>query len=122
MKKRIRNISPIVRPLELSRVKTLTVGEESERITGRRLQERNERFLRQHPLCVACARRDMVTAAVQVDHRIPLHAGGHDTLDNLQGLCLECHAVKNAQEARDRAAGTTLHHAAPRATKEPGFA
>jgi 5-methylcytosine-specific restriction endonuclease McrA len=38
-----------------------------------------------------------------VDHTIPLHLGGSDDPANKQLLCDDCHAVKTAQEAKDRA-------------------
>jgi 5-methylcytosine-specific restriction enzyme A len=52
------------------------------------------RFLRQHPLCVFCKQRGIVSAAVVVDH-IEGHSGLRDPAfwrpSNLQGLCFRCH-------------------------------
>jgi hypothetical protein len=39
-----------------------------------------------------------------VDHVVPLIDGGDKTLENLQLLCVPCHKVKTAREARVRAA------------------
>ena len=51
------------------------------------------------PLCRHCAEAGRVTAAVLVDHIVPLPAGTHDR-ENLQPLCQRCHAVKTAGERR----------------------
>lgn len=49
------------------------------------------------PLCRHCAATGRLTAAVLVDHIVPLPAGTHDR-KNLQPLCQQCHAVKTATE------------------------
>ncbi len=49
------------------------------------------------PLCRHCAEAGRVTAAVLVDHIVPLPAGTHDR-ENLQPLCQQCHAVKTTSE------------------------
>jgi len=36
------------------------------------------------------------------DHVTPLHLGGSDELDDLQGLCRPCHKAKTADERRQR--------------------
>jgi 5-methylcytosine-specific restriction protein A len=46
--------------------------------------------------CRGCGR--VTTNRPQVDHIVPLRAGGTDALDNLQTLCLRCHAAKTRQE------------------------
>ena len=69
------------------------------RIRGRKLQERRARYLAANPLCKHCMAKGRVTAAQQVDHVIPLHKGGADCFDtNGQGLCVECHKAKTAQD------------------------
>jgi 5-methylcytosine-specific restriction protein A len=106
---KLQTLKPRVQRANLLRVATLSVDHEVERLSGRRLQERNARILETHPLCVCCQAKGIVRAAVQVDHRIPLHLGGTDSDDNLQGLCKKCHDEKSAQEARDRAQGVAMH-------------
>ena len=50
------------------------------------------------PLCPhCCSRVGRVTAAVSVDHIVPLPEGDHDP-QNLQPLCSRCHAIKTAKE------------------------
>ena len=67
-----------------------------------RWQRARLRFLRDHPLCVACAAAGLVVAAAAVDHR-----EGHSTgqwrerfWDEAawQPLCLDCHNSKSARE------------------------
>lgn len=57
--------------------------------------------LRETPLCVACALKDCVTAAIVVDHVIPIKRGGDRyARANLQALCIACHNAKTAREQR----------------------
>ena len=39
-----------------------------------------------------------IPPAFQIDHRVPLHEGGPDILDNLWALCPNCHAEKSRRE------------------------
>ena len=54
--------------------------------------------LRCNPLCVSCEAKGKTTAATEVDHIQPLHKGGTDEPDNLQGLCRDCHADKTRRD------------------------
>lgn len=118
---KLQTLKPRVQRANLMRVTTLSVDHHVERMTGRRLQERNARYRNTHPLCECCERKGVIRAVAEIDHRIPLHLGGPDTWDNLQGLCKECHDEKSAQEAMDRAEGAAMnvisHH-----NKEPVLA
>ena len=81
----------------------------TQRLRGRAAVERRERYLRLHPLCRACEKKGMVTAATVPDHEVPLWAGGADNLEtNGQPLCGEDHDAKTKCEARMRAAGGWL--------------
>jgi 5-methylcytosine-specific restriction protein A len=57
------------------------------------------------PLCVLCQREGRVAAATELDHRVPLWAGGTDAEANLDPLCSPCHSAKTAREAAERAKG-----------------
>ena len=60
--------------------------------------------LRQQPTCEDPDKLhlDRPILAKQVDHIIPLQAGGDAfAMDNLQSLCVHCHAVKSARERRE---------------------
>lgn len=57
-------------------------------------------YLRSHPLCVACADRNRVTAATCVDHADGNGPNGDRGYDeaNLRALCQSCHSRKTATE------------------------
>lgn len=71
-------------------------GSAASRGYDRHWQKRRLAYLREHPLCVECAREDIVTAATDVDHIIPKRDGGTDDPENLQALCHVCHSKKTA--------------------------
>lgn len=56
-------------------------------------------------LCVRCTAEGRVRAATVVDHRVPLWQGGSNEPSNLDPLCDECHSIKSASEATQRARG-----------------
>lgn len=72
---------------------------------GRPWRRLRARILSANPLCVHCEREGRVTAATEVDHRVPLAQGGTDDPGNLDPVCAECHARKTASEASDRGRG-----------------
>lgn len=53
---------------------------------------------RDRTLCQACLSQMIFTRATDVDHIIPKHQGGTDSLDNLQSLCYPCHQAKTIKE------------------------
>jgi 5-methylcytosine-specific restriction endonuclease McrA len=66
--------------------------------TGR-WQQLRLTFLTYHPLCGRCLEKGKISSAVEVHHKIPLSSAkdidrkielGFD-IDNLEGLCKECH-------------------------------
>lgn len=57
------------------------------------------KVLSANPLCVHCEAKGRTRKAEHVDHIVPLHQGGTDSLPNLQGLCIPCHEAKTAQDA-----------------------
>lgn len=59
---------------------------------------REQALLKTQYRCAECLRNDKLSIARQVDHIIPLHKGGTDDLDNLEGLCLTCHERKTARD------------------------
>lgn len=73
-------------------------GSEALRLTGWKRQEIRARYLRAHPLCVDCEAAGRVTAAVELDHVIPLAKGGTWEWSNLAGRCTPCHAAKTRLE------------------------
>jgi len=77
----------------------------TERIRGRKLQQRRERFFRLHPLCTRCEAQCRTTVATQLDHVVALVNGGTDTWNNLQGLCDACHDAKTREDLGHKASG-----------------
>ena len=58
--------------------------------------------------CKGC--KKLLPAAAQVDHVVPLSAGGDDKMDNMQILCANCHAEKTRREAKQ---GVTMNRGIP---------
>ena len=56
-------------------------------------------------LCQPCYRRGKLTPARQVDHKVALCNGGTDADDNLEAICLKCHAHKTRQDQLGKAIG-----------------
>lgn len=75
-----------------------TPSKTTQRIRGRTLQTLRTRLLKANPLCVACASKGYVTAAVEIDHIKALCNGGTNDESNLQGLCKTCHEDKTAMD------------------------
>lgn len=100
---RISTLKPRISAMQTSRVRLVTdrIGA-TPRTRGRAWMEARAKWLRQHPLCVACLATGRTTAAEEVDHIIPLWCGGRDDDSNFQSLCKPCHAVKTAEEAKGR--------------------
>jgi 5-methylcytosine-specific restriction endonuclease McrA len=83
-----------------SRLRPATTKELA-RLSGGAWQTLRERVLRRDMgICQSCRR-----AGHEVDHVVPLWAGGSNHEANLQVLCSPCHEAKSADEARQRAGG-----------------
>lgn len=68
---------------------------------GAAWQRQRKRIIRRDAgLCQPCLKVGRVTAFAEVDHIVNLAAGGSDSDDNLQCICLPCHKVKTAAEAQ----------------------
>ena len=99
---KLQALQPRLQTLVSERIKP----QETERLRGRAAVDRRARWLYLHPLCVECTKEGRVTAGVNVDHVIPLWAGGKDDYEtNGQTLCRPHHLAKSAEEAAERARG-----------------
>lgn len=103
---RLRTIKPKL-PMAASSMKSVTTRDN--RMTGRKLQDRRLRIWRQSPRCAGCGALTIFPHGFELDHKVPLFMGGHDTDENCQVLCVErhpdgskagCHSAKSASEAR----------------------
>jgi 5-methylcytosine-specific restriction protein A len=81
------------------------------RTTGTTWLNIRARILRRDPLCITCLALPaaIVSPSAEVDHIVPLHAGGSDNDANLQGICIACHLLKTADEERARRDGSTVY-------------
>ena len=89
------NPAKVGRSTELSR---FAPGNSSPRKRGRAWVALRSSVLRYRPLCVVCESKGKVARAKEVDHIIPLHKGGTDAYENLQGLCKDCHDEKTRSD------------------------
>ena len=53
-------------------------------------------YISEYPLCEACSKKDIVTAATEIDHKVPIKIDYDLRLEwnNLQALCHRCHSKK----------------------------
>ena len=84
-------------------------GRPDRRLRGRAGQRDRAQVLAEEPLCRVCQVAGRVSAAVEVDHVVPLSRGGTEARSNKQGLCRACHRAKSAAES---AAGQAMARAA----------
>jgi len=99
----IKTLKTRLATLDTRTIKMLQTG--TKRINGRARVDLRFRHLSNNPLCVMCEREGRVTLAQELDHITPLWAGGSESDDNRQGLCVPHHKEKTAQEAAQRAGG-----------------
>ena len=101
MKPKLSTLSSRVALANTSRVAVPRKQLSSEHVRPRgRINQRNrERVLKRDDyICVNCKAAGMTAVAEEVDHIVPLAAGGSDTDENKQSLCRLCHAEKTARE------------------------
>ena len=72
------------------------------------VKDRNRIRARDFGLCVLCQEQGKVSPGREVDHKVPLWAGGSDKDDNKWLLCTACHEAKTAREAAERASGRRM--------------
>ena len=77
---------------------------------------------RQRWRCSDC--RELLPPAYEVDHTVPLHASGRDTIDNCTAMCANCHALKSLRERMPAAdpAAAAARYAAREDTVSGGLA
>lgn len=111
MPKRIPTFKPAGKPAPTERQRKAdfdrTRETSSARGYGYRWQKLRKKFLEHNPLCVICAMKNLVKAAMVVDHIIP-HKGNAELFweqKNWQPLCTSCHSRKTATEDSGFASG-----------------
>lgn len=81
---------------------------QTNRIRGRTLQTIRERIMHRDMglcRCALCLRTEALTVAHEVEHRIPLWAGGQEQDSNRYAINRSCHKAKTDCEAGMRARG-----------------
>lgn len=63
-----------------------------------RWRKRRAAWLSANPLCAPCKAKGTDKLATDVDHVVPLSAGGVDDESNYESKCHECHSTKTALE------------------------
>lgn len=66
----------------------------TKRARGRAGASQRERRLNAEPLCRDCKQKGQSTPSEEIDHIVPLSAGGQDTDNNVRALCRRCHASR----------------------------
>lgn len=64
----------------------------------RRISEAVLKRVGSNALWRCCGCDELLTSTFELDHRVPLHLGGSDDEDNLQPICVSCHAEKTQRE------------------------
>lgn len=98
-KPRLRLLRPRVTNLVEPRLATLP-RQRTQRLRGRRAVERRKAWLADHPACERCEAMTprRFSVAEEVDHVVPLYAGGADDETNFSSLCKDCHRAKSAED------------------------
>ena len=55
-------------------------------------------FVKNHPICELCERKNILIPTEEVHHVIPLSKGGSNDDENLVALCKSCHSRITATE------------------------
>ena len=71
---------------------------ESKKRYGTKLRKIRNAFVKNHPVCELCERKNILTPAEEVHHVIPLSKGGSNDEENLMALCKSCHSRITATE------------------------
>lgn len=104
---RLQMLKPQVRTLPARLITPATVASAT-RIRGRARQVVRHRILARDCgvcCCLACRRTGALELAHEVEHRLPLWAGGAEDDANRYAIASECHRAKTACETRMRANG-----------------
>lgn len=106
---KLQTLKPRLQAAPISKVPVLTgIAGATERIRGSGLQKIRNRILRRDSgvcRCEHCLQGNGVRIAHEVEHRVPLWAGGQEDDGNRYAINRECHEAKTKCEARMRSAG-----------------
>ncbi len=100
----MKSLKPRVAPLDLRRVRPLTVRDQRN-LSSAAWQRTRLRILREANgvcQCAQCKATGQLRPAHEVDHIVPVWAGGGEGDANLQAINRECHKAKTSAEAARR--------------------
>jgi 5-methylcytosine-specific restriction protein A len=103
----LKTLKPRLATLDTRRVSTFTLHQQRGLSTARWQRTRARILTRDNGVCVCedCRQAGRLRAAHEVDHIVPVWAGGSEDDSNLQSINRECHNLKTAREAKRRAGG-----------------
>lgn len=97
---RLRSLQP--RPLATLKAKALAAEPVKRKQGSAGVADRERIRKRDAYLCQRCKREGVTRALAHVDHIVPLWEGGSDSDANKEGICLEHHLAKSAEEEARR--------------------
>ncbi len=65
---------------------------------GNRWRKIRQLYIKQHPVCELCERKNILRPAEEVHHIVPLAKGGTHREENLMSLCKSCHSRITARD------------------------
>ena len=65
---------------------------------GNRWRKIRQLYIKEHPVCELCERKNILRPVEEVHHIIPLSKGGTHRKENLMSLCKSCHSRITATE------------------------
>lgn len=85
-----------------SRIPVASIEMQRQRSGKWYVTNRRKVWSEQDGLCKACGIMIYYPSGFELDHIVPLIDGGKDERENMQALCVTCHAEKTKKEARAR--------------------
>ena len=65
---------------------------------GSRWRKIRQLYIKDHPVCELCERKNILKPVEEVHHIVPLSQGGTHREENLMSLCKSCHSKITARE------------------------
>jgi len=100
---KIQTVKPRIKALSTVNARPMQT---TKRPTGNSLYALMKSFSINHPrVCAECVRQGTVSYGEELDHIVPLHLGGSNSVHNLQWLCYSHHLEKSQAEEYNRNQG-----------------
>jgi 5-methylcytosine-specific restriction endonuclease McrA len=101
---RLQTLKPRITVARTSQLQVLTArpGTVERKRGSAGVKDRSRIKERDNGLCQSCKEQGRVSLGVEVDHKIPLFAGGSDDDENKWLLCVPCHVAKTKRDGSRR--------------------